>query len=70
MAHEIGHFLGLFHTVEAKTGRAPALQDNIPDTDPGTPNLMHYTVHPDATAITPQQRFVLHNSPWVVPKAP
>lgn len=67
MAHEIGHFLGLFHTVEAAVGGSEPLRDNLPDTDDGTANLMHWTVAAGATELTSDQTKVLFNSAWVQP---
>ena len=58
MAHEGGHYLGLFHTTEFL-----GLNDPLADTPEGlseTSNLMYPTVGGD-TAITPQQSRVMHH---------
>ena len=59
MAHEIGHFLGLFHTVEAGTSGAQATVDALPDTPTQTgQNLMDYAPLPTVWTLTPQQGLV------------
>jgi hypothetical protein len=59
MAHEIGHFLGLFHTVEAN-----GMTDHLSDTglsDEG--NLMHFLSVAGRDELTPYQGFVMRNHP-------
>ena len=58
-AHEIGHYLGLYHAVEAD-----GTMDQLPDTDAG--NLMNYdpTVS-TATGLTPEQGEVMRRHPFV-----
>ena len=67
MAHEAGHFLGLFHTVEF-TG----LVDQIEDTPEGpadTSNLMFPTVRDDDVQLSPGQGWVLqHNASIEAPE--
>ncbi len=59
IAHEIGHFLGLFHTEEA-TG----FKDNIEDTNSDTPsNLMHHLSRLGFDQLTDQQGMVLRSHP-------
>ena len=62
MAHEIGHFLGLFHSEEAA-----GFQDNIGDTPMGDgQNLMHYHSRPSFTDLTPHQGMVVRIHPSMV----
>ena len=59
LAHELGHYLGLYHTVES---------DGTPDAldDTGTENLMHYLPQLSAsTGLSPQQRAVVRRHPLV-----
>ena len=59
LAHELGHFLGLYHTVEAS-----GAQDLLPDTD--STNLMSYL--PDAmgnSGLSPMQVLVMRQHPYV-----
>lgn len=67
IAHELGHFLGLFHTVEVPPSGGKSIKDNINDTGDANTNLMHWSVGEEATELTSDQRFVLHGSPWLVP---
>jgi hypothetical protein len=74
LAHEMGHFLGLFHTTEVDgvmaddltdTPECPAEAWQRPDLPcPDYPNLMFPYAHPGAQ-ITAQQVQMLHQSPLV-----
>ena len=74
MAHELGHFLGLYHTTEVDSVMADVLGDTPecpadawqqPDLPcPDLENLMFPYAHPGAQ-ITPQQVLMLHTSPLV-----
>lgn len=68
IAHEIGHFLGLFHTVEVPNSSGEMIRDNLNDTDDSATNLMHWSVGPNSKDVTEDQRFVLRNSPWLQSK--
>lgn len=50
MAHELGHFLGLFHVAELD-GR----QDTLSDTEPSAANMMLARPSPEATKLTESQ---------------
>lgn len=64
MAHEIGHYLGLFHTTEAKDGSGDAVADPLPDTPaPDPTNLMHWTVSQATSALRHEQIQVMLRSP-------
>ena len=59
IAHEIGHFLGLFHTEEAA-----GFEDNIEDTNSEAPNnLMHHLSRLGSDQLTKQQGMVLRSHP-------
>ncbi|MBM4320130.1 MAG: hypothetical protein FJ125_09245 [Deltaproteobacteria bacterium] len=64
VAHEMGHFLGLSHTAEM-FGIGDNLRDT-PEGDRGQSNLMYFTAGSDSR-LTPDQTFVMHNSPCLVP---
>ena len=68
MAHELGHFLGLFHTVEASSTAQTPVLDALPDTpaQPGA-NIMDFAPQPGVTALTPQQARVIAGSVWLQP---
>lgn len=58
LAHEIGHGLGLFHTVEAN----PAYGDQLDDTPPGEDsrtNVMYPTAGQEGRRFSPQQGAIL-----------
>jgi hypothetical protein len=59
MAHEIGHFLGLFHSEEAN-----GFEDNLSDTlaSEGS-NLMHHLSRPGFDALSAEQGMVLRLNP-------
>jgi hypothetical protein len=66
MAHEIGHYLGLFHPTEPTGDGSAALHDNLPDTKAeDTDNLMHWAVTEKSSQLTAQQIAVLRISPWL-----
>ncbi len=66
IAHEIGHFLGLFHTTEVQVSADPPLHDDLDDTPgDGQDNLMYWAPQAGATKLSPQQGQILRNSPWV-----
>ncbi len=67
MAHELGHFLGLFHVVEAHAQGEVAIEDRLPDTAPTPDNLMYYAPDPANLKLTPQQGAVVLGGPWVRP---
>ena len=59
IAHEIGHFLGLFHTEEAA-----GFEDNIEDTTTNSPrNLMHHLSRLGFDQLSDQQGMVLRSHP-------
>ena len=66
MAHECGHYLGLYHSSELSFG-PQGIHDPIPDTaENDMDNLMYYSGA--GTTLSDGQGFVLRNNPWVVPK--
>jgi hypothetical protein len=68
-AHELGHFLGLYHTRESTFGNGDAIYDEIEDTpDDGNAqfNLMYFAADEDTT-LTDDQSEVLRSSAWVTP---
>lgn len=67
IAHELAHFLGLFHTVEAAAPGQDALQDQLDDTDSDGHWLMHWSPQADSTALSAEQARRLRASPWVQP---
>ncbi|MEY3014170.1 MAG: hypothetical protein RIT45_2905 [Pseudomonadota bacterium] len=68
MAHELGHFLGLFHTTEAANGNAAPTADPLPDTPvPAPKNLMHWSVTQNNRTLSHEQAQVLRRSPALQP---
>ena len=67
MAHEIGHFLGLFHVVEMHAQGETPIEDRLPDTAPTPDNLMYYAPDPAHLQLTPQQGAIVRGGPWVRP---
>ncbi len=61
MAHELGHYLGLFHVQEAD-GR----EDSLADTYPGRPNLMQAMPSPSDTALSDSQIAIARRHPMFV----
>lgn len=71
MAHEICHFLGLFHTSEPAKAGGAALGDPLPDTPvPDPSNLMHWAVGAATRALRHEQVQALHRSPWLYGESP
>jgi len=67
IAHEISHFLGLYHTTE-KSG---SVHDTLDDTAEGdSVNLMHWAYAPEKLEISEQQGTVLRSHPLVLPMTP
>ncbi|MDP2341414.1 MAG: hypothetical protein Q8O67_10670 [Deltaproteobacteria bacterium] len=67
VAHEVGHLLGLFHTVEQASGADPLIFDILADTpdDPtNVSNLMHFAPE-TSTSLTADQVAVVRLSPWL-----
>lgn len=65
IAHELAHFLGLFHTVEAAAPGAEPLQDQLDDTDTGGQWLMHWSPQADSSAFSAEQARRIRASPWI-----
>lgn len=67
VAHELGHLLGLFHTMELVSGADLPIYDVIsdtPDSPSFTTNLMSATPQP-STSLSDGQAFVLAVNPWL-----
>jgi hypothetical protein len=58
LAHELGHYFGLYHVIESD-GR----QDRLSDTSPDQSNLMQMAPSPDALTITDGQRQIARRHP-------
>lgn len=71
LVHELGHFLGLFHTKEATIGGRPIVDEipDSPDGDDADENLMYYAPKVDLSLSEGQAR-VLRSSPFVLSDAP
>lgn len=69
MAHEICHYLGLFHTTEADPPMGQPLHDTIPDTPENgdETNLMYFKTSQAAGKLTLQQTAVIQANPAVTP---
>ena len=66
MAHEAGHYLGLFHSSEQALF-GPQLHDPLPDTaENDEQNLMHYNNL--GNTISVEQGNVIRRNPWVQPE--
>ena len=66
LAHEIGHYLGLYHSTE-KDGGTDTLDDTADDD--GT-NLMYWAYSPEQQQITQGQGFVMRSHPLVLGDQP
>ncbi|HEY4223891.1 MAG TPA: hypothetical protein VGO62_21195 [Myxococcota bacterium] len=67
MAHETGHFLGLYHDQESNLG-SDTITDEIDDTPSGAgaaTNLMYFAAS-DSTDLTEGQGTVMRANPWVI----
>ncbi len=69
-AHEVGHALGLFHTVEQASGADPLVFDDVDDTanDAAVSDNLMVAVPTTQTTLTPQQQSRARSSPWLVPE--
>ncbi len=68
IAHEIGHFLGLYHASDAAAADGTQLHDQLTDTpESDAANLMHWSPQPHSTKLSAQQAAVIKQSPWVAP---
>lgn len=67
IAHEGGHYLGLFHSSENDFGGfGPKLHDPLPDTpEKDTTNLMYFDGGSGGAKLSAQQGAVLRTNPWV-----
>lgn len=65
IAHELGHFLGLYHTIEAAAPSGEALEDQLADTDSNPKWLMHWAPGLGSAALSPGQMRLLRASPWL-----
>lgn len=71
MAHEAGHYLGLFHTTEQNQRSTDPIQDtpactggqNFPTGCPDWTNLMFPLAGPDHTVVTDEQQSVIRANP-------
>lgn len=63
-AHELGHYMGLFHTSEQNLFGGPQMHDPLPDTPQNDESyLMHATGGGDI--LSEWQGIVIRNNPWV-----
>ena len=62
MAHEVGHYLGLFHSSEIPLGGS--LHDPLPDTPENDQNNLMFYSGAGGT-LSPDQGFVIRNNAWV-----
>jgi hypothetical protein len=70
MAHETGHFLGLFHTSE-QAFFGPQIHDPLPDTPENDASYLMFNTG-SGNKLSPSQGVVMRASPWVkqLPQAP
>lgn len=64
MAHEVGHFLGLFHTSEANFGFGQQLHDPIDDTPDNDATYLMFNTG-EGNVLSPFQGRVMRLNPWV-----
>lgn len=64
LGHEIGHYLGLFHTSEQDLGFGPSIHDPIEDTAEDDPSLLMFN-NGEGTTISMEQGRVMRLNPWV-----
>lgn len=68
LAHEVGHFLGLYHTREVRGGIVDNIADTAEDEVGAAANLMFYNVTLSTqTDLTPDQGRIVRSSPLVRP---
>ncbi len=67
MAHELGHYLGLFHNSENNFGGfQPAIDDPLSDTPSNdNNNLMYFNGATKGASLSAQQGVVMRGNPWV-----
>ena len=64
MAHEVGHYLGLFHSSE----QGGDLHDTLTDTlDDDSTNLMFWAYSPEEQVISEYQGTVIRSHPLILP---
>jgi len=65
MAHEMGHFLGLFHTSEQNMGGyIPAIHDPLPDTPENDPRYLMFNTG-EGHLLSRWQGRIIRSNPWV-----
>lgn len=64
MAHEVGHFLGLFHTSEVDFGFGQQLHDPIDDTPQNDATYLMFNTG-EGNVLSPFQGRVMRLNPWV-----
>jgi hypothetical protein len=66
LAHEVGHYLGLFHTRESLGGIVDNIADTAEDETGAKANLMYFNVtESTATTLTDDQGQIVRSSPLV-----
>ncbi len=64
MAHEVGHFLGLFHTSEQSFFGGAAIHDPLPDTSEDDDSWLMFNTGA-GSRISAQQGAVMRANPWI-----
>lgn len=64
MAHELGHYLGLFHTSEVDFGFGQQLHDPIADTPENDARYLMFNTG-SGERLSPWQGIVMRSNPWV-----